>query len=163
MRQRSAKSTIVTVAGLLRRPQEAAVGMLLAAIIGASASAQTSVPIDIPAQPLATALEAYSNATGISVVYAPETAAGLRSSPVGGSLTPQDALDRLTAGTGVVATFVGDSTVRVERVSQVAEASEVILLDQILVEGELLTRTLQDSQTSVAVITGEELEQRSDP
>ncbi|MEM9370911.1 MAG: TonB-dependent receptor, partial [Pseudomonadota bacterium] len=46
---------------------------------------------------------------------------------------------------------------------QVAEASEVILLDQILVEGELLTRTLQDSQTSVAVITGEELEQRSDP
>ncbi|MEM8595534.1 MAG: TonB-dependent receptor [Pseudomonadota bacterium] len=37
-----------------------------------------------------------------------------------------------------------------------------IVLDELLVEGELQTRTLQDSHTSAAVITGEALEQRAD-
>ncbi|MEM8625040.1 MAG: TonB-dependent receptor [Pseudomonadota bacterium] len=43
-----------------------------------------------------------------------------------------------------------------------AEDEPVILMDEIMVEGELQTRSLQDSQTSVAVITGEEVERRDD-
>ncbi|MEO0622176.1 MAG: TonB-dependent receptor [Pseudomonadota bacterium] len=37
-----------------------------------------------------------------------------------------------------------------------------LLMDELLVEGELQTRTLQDTQTSVAVIPGEALERRGD-
>ncbi|MEO0427466.1 MAG: TonB-dependent receptor [Pseudomonadota bacterium] len=43
-----------------------------------------------------------------------------------------------------------------------AQDGTAILMDEIMVEGELQTRSLQDSQTSVAVITGEELERRDD-
>ncbi|MEL6219020.1 MAG: TonB-dependent receptor plug domain-containing protein, partial [Pseudomonadota bacterium] len=39
---------------------------------------------------------------------------------------------------------------------------DAIVLDELVVEGELQTRSLQDTQTSVAVIPGEELERRGD-
>jgi len=42
------------------------------------------------------------------------------------------------------------------------DEGEPIVLDDVVIEGELRDRTRQDSQTSVAVITGEELEERSD-
>ncbi|MEM0950373.1 MAG: TonB-dependent receptor [Pseudomonadota bacterium] len=162
MRERSAYGTGIVARAIRQWAQAMAIGSLVATLASAQVSAETSVALDIPAQSLATALEAYSNATGISVVYATATVSGLRSSPINGALTPQDALARLTTGTGVVATFVSDSTVRIEPVTQPSEGSEAVFLDQILVQGELLTRTLQETQTSVTVATGAELEQRGD-
>ncbi|MEM6900589.1 MAG: secretin and TonB N-terminal domain-containing protein, partial [Pseudomonadota bacterium] len=162
MRERSAYGTGIAAGAIRQWAQAMAIGSLVATLASAQVSAETSVALDIPAQSLATALEAYSNATGISVVYAAATVSGLRSSPINGALTPKDALARLTTGTGVVATFVSDTTVRIEPITQPSDGSEAILLDQILVQGELQTRTLQDTQTSVVVITGEELEMRSD-
>ncbi|MEO1612023.1 MAG: TonB-dependent receptor plug domain-containing protein, partial [Pseudomonadota bacterium] len=43
-----------------------------------------------------------------------------------------------------------------------AQEDTPIILDDVVVEGQLIDRTRQDTQTSVAVITGEELDERSD-
>ena len=71
-----------------------------------SASAQsratgTAILFDIPAQPLASALEAYSIAGEREVVYNGNLAVGRRSLEVRGVFTSEDALERLLRGTGL--------------------------------------------------------------
>ncbi|MGO4717337.1 energy transducer TonB [Bradyrhizobium sp. 2TAF24] len=90
-------------------------GVLLAAVspVGpvASAAAQALVssavpaPIrfDLPAQPLAKALQAFSAATNIEVLVDARHAAGRRSSDVQGAMMPREALALLLAGSGLVA------------------------------------------------------------
>jgi hypothetical protein len=61
------------------------------------------IAFDIPAQPLAPALDAYSAATGREVFYDGASGMGERSTAVMGTLTPDSALKTLLAGTGLVA------------------------------------------------------------
>jgi hypothetical protein len=58
------------------------------------------VSFDIPAQPLVSALDAYSTATGREVFYDGALVLGRRSSPVSGMLLPDAALRALLQGTG---------------------------------------------------------------
>lgn len=60
---------------------------------------------DIPAQPLASALDAYSATTGLMAVYNGNLAAGRLSNAIRGRLTPQAALPLLLKGTGLVAEY----------------------------------------------------------
>lgn len=60
---------------------------------------------DIPSQPLASALDAYSATTGIMAAYNGNLAAGRLSNAVRGRLTPQAALPLLLKGTGLVAEY----------------------------------------------------------
>ena len=60
------------------------------------------VAFDIPAQPLASALEAYSMASGVQVLYDSRLAVARRSTAVRGRYPPAAALRRLLAGTGLV-------------------------------------------------------------
>ncbi len=60
---------------------------------------------NIPAQPLATALVAYSRTTGIQVLYDSRLRSNRRSSPVVGSFTPDVALQTLLVGTGLLANY----------------------------------------------------------
>ena len=64
--------------------------------------------MDIPAQPLATALEAYCAAAGIQMFVDTGSIAGRRSVAVQGEFTRAGALQGLLSGTGLVARFVGD-------------------------------------------------------
>jgi hypothetical protein len=65
---------------------------------------RTDAPIDfsIPALPLTRALDAYSAATGLMVLYDSALADGRRSTAVGGKLMPDVALRVLLEGTGLV-------------------------------------------------------------
>ncbi len=56
-----------------------------------------AVMFRIPSQPLAAALQAYSQASGVEVLYESEIAVGLVSAPVEGMFTPQIALRTLLA------------------------------------------------------------------
>lgn len=67
-----------------------------------------AVAFDIAAQPLATALSALSTATRIPIFVDAEMMAGRRSVEIKGVFTPDAALNRLLAGTGLVARFIGD-------------------------------------------------------
>lgn len=58
---------------------------------------------DIPAQPLADALQRYAMISGRPALFSSAQVAGLTSSPVRGDLVADIALERLLAGTGLVA------------------------------------------------------------
>jgi hypothetical protein len=76
------------------------------------AIAELSAPIsfDIPAQPLAAALDRYGDATGREVLYNPTLTDGRTSEPVKGIFVPETALQLLLAGTGLAARFLKDNS-----------------------------------------------------
>jgi hypothetical protein len=84
----------------------AGIGVALLAS-GARASAEELVWFEIPAQPIATAIDAYSSATGLEVFYDGALAAGRRSNMIRGTFAPDSALRELLAGTGLAARPTG--------------------------------------------------------
>lgn len=78
------------------------------------AASSQAVPVRVPAQPLAAALAELSRQTGMQVFAAGELVAGVGSRAVEGRYTPEHALQRMLAGTGLDAarTATGAFTVR---------------------------------------------------
>ena len=80
----------------------AALVPLLAAMLAAGAIAQgVARPIDIPAQPLAQSLAALARQSDTQILFATTLADGLRAPAVRGTLTVEDALARMLAGSGL--------------------------------------------------------------
>jgi iron complex outermembrane receptor protein len=79
-----------------------------------SAAAQvpaSSYKFSIPAQPLSSALVRFSSVTGIDVLFNGTLPAGARTQGLSGSASPEEALGRLLAGSGLSWRFQGTSTV----------------------------------------------------
>lgn len=81
---------------------------LALAVSGAAAQPEGAVALDIPAQPLVSALEQYGDATGREVLYSAALAEGRRSGAVRGVFAPETALRLLLEGTGLSARFLPD-------------------------------------------------------
>jgi hypothetical protein len=81
--------------------------------VGNKAATTELISFDIPAQPLASALNAYGAITGLELFYDGDLAVGRRSAAVFGMFAPQDALRRLLEGTDFVAqmTDIGAITI----------------------------------------------------
>lgn len=94
-------------------PCEIALGQVEAGTASLTASRQFT--FDIPAQPLATALEAYSSVTGIETLYESAVARERRSGAVRGSLTAFDALRMLLSGTSLSARSIAQDAVTIEQ------------------------------------------------
>lgn len=96
---------------------------------------------DIPAGELEPALIAYGERTGLKLVY-PSTVAAGRSTPGAvGLMTPDEALDRLLADSGLAPRHTHDRTTTVvdaayAQFSEAAPQQQAIALDTITVEGE---------------------------
>ncbi|AQR61663.1 hypothetical protein BZG35_08365 [Brevundimonas sp. LM2] len=93
---------------------------LLAAGAAAPAMAQATTAqaraYAIPAGPLAPALNRFANESGLALVYPAELANGKTSPGVSGSVSPETALGRLLAGTGLTFRFSDARTVVIEAV-----------------------------------------------
>jgi hypothetical protein len=89
------------------------VGALLTAVWCVQASAQASVRhrIDIEPQALGQALKALAQQTNIQFVYPSELVAGRNARALRGSMTPEEALDRLLAATRLKYEFLDPKTV----------------------------------------------------
>lgn len=87
--------------GLIASLVVAAHSLALASDKRDEASSSQAISIDIPALPLAEALEAYSVAVGREVVYNGKLAIGQESAAVHGIYTPEAALQRLLEGSGL--------------------------------------------------------------
>jgi hypothetical protein len=74
-----------------------------------AAGPASSLDFDIPAQPVDSALEAYTRTTGLQVLYKNTLTASLTSNAVRGRLTPRNALEQLLAGTNLTVRFTADS------------------------------------------------------
>ncbi len=125
------------------------------------AQAADTFAFAIPPQPLGDALDAFVRITGWQVGYSAELARDRRSADVEGNLTPSEALTQLLAGSGLDYRLTATETVTLER-AVVQPDSGPILLAPLVVQGQLQIRTIQESPTSVAIQTGEELERRGD-
>ncbi len=75
------------------------------------AAPATTVNLSIGAQPLAAALNELSAATGTPIGFSPALVAGKMAPAVSGSLTVQQALDRVLSGSGLTSVREGDGMV----------------------------------------------------
>lgn len=87
----------------LRRALALGLGLVLAADPALAQDGRTS--FDIPAQPLATALEAFSTASGYQILMADPGAGTIRSNAINGVHPSRDALLQMVAGTGLKVRF----------------------------------------------------------
>ncbi|MEO1774987.1 MAG: TonB-dependent receptor [Pseudomonadota bacterium] len=121
-----------------------------------AAVAQDELTFDIPSQPLAQAVAALGGQTGLQIGVTRALAGDRVSTSVSGTMTPRDALRTMLAGTGLTFESLGPDGVRLFEVSTGGDGP--VLLDEIVIQGEIVDRTLEESATSAVVIRGEELE-----
>lgn len=77
-------------------------GALLALmLLGSSAAHAEQVSVNIAAQPLSSALQQLGQQTQMQILYSPELVQGLKSSPVSGSLSTDEVLQRMLQGSGL--------------------------------------------------------------
>lgn len=109
-----------------------AMGAVLTLSSPVQAQAAREVSLSIPAQPVGSALAAFSRATGVDIVYG-AALPNARSPGVSGRFTSNEGLSRLLAGTGLTYRFTSADTVRLEPAAPAADG--VIQLGAVRVEG----------------------------
>ena len=95
---------------------------------------------DIPAGPLAPALNRFADESGLQMVYDTALAAGQKSPGVTGTMTAAQALTRLLAGSGVTFEFTGERTVALSKPNV---SGDRITLGIVSVEGRAQPRQAQ--------------------
>jgi iron complex outermembrane receptor protein len=122
----------------------------------AVAQSGTAQRFDIAAQPLDAALAAFAAASGIQLLYNSAATSGLRSPGVSGTLTPEEALRTLLAGTGLGPRFTGPRAATIEKLPGAAPG--VTMLEPVTV---LATRQanvpLSNVPASVSIVTREQI------
>lgn len=117
---------------------------LAAGVVAVPAMAQSARSLDIPEQPVSSALIAFSRQTGVAVVAPASATAGRRSAAVRGALSSEAALARLLAGTGLNFRFTSATSVTVTAATPAAAVGATpegaIALDTIDVTGNPLAR-----------------------
>jgi iron complex outermembrane receptor protein len=98
----------------------------------AQAQPQDTVAFDIPAQPLSGALTAFITQSGFQVSVDQTTLGSLRSTAVAGRMTPDEALRRMLAGTGITWRFTDNRSVFL---TKAPEGTGAITLDPVTAEG----------------------------
>ncbi|MEM6900355.1 MAG: TonB-dependent receptor [Pseudomonadota bacterium] len=152
---------------MLNRTLHTTTALALCVTMSGFANAEDLKRIDIPAQDLSLAIAALGEETGLRVAIADDLADGKTSAAVAGSMTATEALERLLVGTNLSLRAIGEDGFMVAQSNATAPISqdlesEPVVLDDIIVRGELIERTVQDSQTSAVIIPGAELEQRGE-
>ncbi|MEM9011184.1 MAG: TonB-dependent receptor [Pseudomonadota bacterium] len=128
------------------------------ALFAGAALAQEAQPVDIPAQPLSTALAELGEETGLQVSADASLVADLESAAVSGLLTPTEALLVLLSGTGLSFRSLGPDGVVLEAARGTASAEDAVLLPEITVTARRTEERVQDVPGTVVVLTEEELE-----
>lgn len=122
-----------------------------------AAEQNEQLSFDIPAQSLDDALSAYGITSGAQVLYDAGLTQGLSSQPVNGRMDRQQALQQLLTGTGLNYRFTGVRTVTLQ--TGVPASSQAMEFAPILITGEKIERDLQQTTSSVAVVSAEQIEQ----
>ncbi|WP_319798679.1 TonB-dependent siderophore receptor [Nitrobacter sp.] len=131
------------LAGALLGSTILAYGAANAPVIAPAQAQQTArtVQFSIPAQPLSSAVDAFSRVTGWQVGYSSDIARSTTTRAVSGAMTPAQALQTMVAGTGVKVSITGPASAAL--VSGTANAGSgganvagAIALDTIDIQGE---------------------------
>lgn len=114
----------------------------------------------IPAKPLGQALEDFGRVTGLSVIYADKAAAAAPAAALTGAMSAEEALNRLTAGSGATYRFVNPTTVTVEKPVAPIVGGDALQLGPVVVSASGHASTLRDAPASISVIDSKEFEKR---
>lgn len=140
---------------------------LVGALIGFAtcAAADANSVIDVPQQKLIATIEELSQETGKPIAANLDALGQRTSQAVAEPIAVKTALEQMIDDPSLSMVELPDGSLTVTRQNFVTQNTddEVFKLEAILVRGELIQRALQDSQTSTAVITWENIEQRAHP
>jgi iron complex outermembrane receptor protein len=123
----------------------------------------TALATDIPAQPLAQALEAFARQTGLQLVYVSGVVRDQRSHAVSAGLGANNALTRVLEGTGLKFEYLTPRSIRI-LAAVVAPPREITTktpsgdeLQEIIVTANRREENLQNVPMTIQVLTGETL------
>ncbi|MGZ5027061.1 MAG: TonB-dependent receptor domain-containing protein [Methylobacter sp.] len=115
----------------------------LAMVMGAAVAEDSTFNLNIPAQPLAAAIEALSRQTGLQPFYADGALAGKQSPALKGHFSKREAMEKLLAQSGLDYAFTGDNTVAVKPAAESAgkkepskNNEEPVVLDTLTIKGQ---------------------------
>ncbi|CAL94992.1 TonB-dependent receptor domain-containing protein [Azoarcus olearius] len=119
---------------------------------------------NVPAGPLGTALTAFAAQAGVVLSFDPQLAAGRHSAGLSGPYAVDEGFARLLEGSGLHAAAAGDGryTVRARPQPAGADAAPEATLGTVMVTGEKIERRLQDTVSSVAVATAQDIAAHAD-
>jgi iron complex outermembrane receptor protein len=112
--------TLINYGRVFMRVSVAAMAICLATVaisIAGNADASIRKPINIPAQPLESALESLAQERDLQVIYRSDIVVNVQSGGAVGLFTPSEAFDRLLVGTGLAYRYLNDTTVTITQAS----------------------------------------------
>jgi outer membrane receptor protein involved in Fe transport len=115
--------------------------VVLISTVAVRAEVPRVLPADIPGQPLADALNAYAQQTGLQLAYVSEIALGKTSKGTPAGLSPAAALARLLEGTGLQFEFLSQRSVRILAAAEAVPAITPVHTATIEPEEILITAT----------------------
>lgn len=142
--------------------------LCLACSSALAAQAQAAAAVDIPAGNLATALDALARQSGTQLIYQPDQVRALRTAGARGRLSPTQALDRLLAGSGLVASKDASGALLVARAEPAPQATAtqaanpppdapVTDVDTVQVTGSRIPRAQVEGPAPITVITAQDI------
>jgi iron complex outermembrane receptor protein len=122
-----------------------------------AARAQTG-NIDIPAGNLSAALDSYIIQSGVELFYKADDIVGMQSRAVHGALTPEQALDRLLAGTSLVAQRgPNGAVVLVRAIGPPADLPSSGIIETVVVTGSRVISDAANSPTPLTMVRPDQL------
>jgi len=132
-----------------------------AAVAGAAAQPAAPLHFDLPAQPLAQAINRIAQAAGISVLVQGR-GEGRTSPPIRGEMTLDNALRRMLAGSGADYRFTrqGGLVVTLPAAVPARTRNDQVLLEPVVITATGAAQGLPDAPASMTIIDGDELRRR---
>lgn len=136
--------------------------------LGNEVSNQSSISINLSAQPLAEAITALSKQSGIQIYSDGKLLAGKSAPALSGRMSAEQALNKLLQGTGLTSQRLngGLAIVNASSTNSSNAASPISTqeaqLDEIIVSGEKIQRKWSETLSSVAVTTAEDMKEHAD-
>lgn len=116
-----------------------------------AAAQESAVDFNIPAQPLAAALDAFSQQSSLHLFYADGILQGKRSAGLKGAYRSDDALARLLSGTGIGYTFTAGNSVALKAAAPAGDKA-IETLSPVVVKGEAAFDAADPYNTTYTVI-----------
>lgn len=134
------------------RPRKLVATALILAFHAGAVLAGPTARIDIPAQPLSSALRAFASQAGIQLVFAPETVGAAKSVAVKGEMSVEAALRQLLSGSGLEFRQDGERNYVVVRPARTEYG-----MPEMVVTATRTERRVDDVPASVSVITAKDI------
>ncbi len=127
---------------------------------GTPAAGQATRRFDIPSQPLSSALTQFGRQAGLQVAVDSTVVSGLRTDGLRGDYTPEQAIARLLAGTGLGHRYTGADTITLER-RPAGDAERPLALAPIAVTATREGGAIDTLSRSVTVIARDDIEKQA--